>query len=198
MLSSPGPGPCRRKRGGRAWHREYFADHVRYESGDPCAMVRAGQRNARVKVWCKRCLEARVEDVVRVETQQYERGELAAVRERDLVVAELWNATDAGWIPCDTSRCLVHLRDCELQPPSVRERARSQKEEQNQARRVPDNASPPDVPSLPEANGVVTERTASMSVSLALPPVALPVVVHPVVLVYPTGYFSALQMQTTP
>ncbi|GJE98543.1 hypothetical protein PsYK624_147750 [Phanerochaete sordida] len=199
-MSSPRPKVKCRKRGGRAWHREHFVDHPLYDSNDPRAFVRPG-RHAAVKAWCKRCLDAFVQHIVSVEAQQVQRGERTAVREPHVIAEDpdVWDAADAGWNSCDPARCLVHLRDCELQPPDVRERARLQIEQQNQARRVPEDASGTALvvrPSSPPATDDVRAPPAVPPPS-ALPYYAVPpgVVVHAVTYVYPVEYAAvAVQM----
>lgn len=44
----------------RAKHREHFFDHPKYAEGHPDAFAGAGRTHDKVKVWCKRCFQARL------------------------------------------------------------------------------------------------------------------------------------------
>lgn len=48
----------------RAPYREHFIDHPGYEAGDPAAF--AGDKNTRdkLKLWCRLCLNQRVQDAL--------------------------------------------------------------------------------------------------------------------------------------
>lgn len=143
--------------GNRApWYQPYFALHPLYASGAREAWtVTSGSVHGKRKVWCWRCLEKRIGNIVADEMLQVFLGTMHAVRTRDTIVDEreylsntmnnllnsycvVWSLPEqsAGWIAYRESNCLVHLRGCKEQPEDIRMRARLEQESVNTARRM--------------------------------------------------------------
>ncbi|GJE93864.1 hypothetical protein PsYK624_100290 [Phanerochaete sordida] len=115
----------------RAKHREHFFDHPKYAEGHPDAFAGAGRTHDKVKVWCKRCFQARL-------AYERTRDALAGTLRADTAIIEhMWDTQppEAGWIPGRPANCLVHLRDCELQDSHVREEAGALHANSTRARR---------------------------------------------------------------
>ncbi|GJF00609.1 hypothetical protein PsYK624_169020 [Phanerochaete sordida] len=89
------------------------------------------------KVWCARCLEIRIktaqdEHKVVSGTPVYSKFSLQSD-----IADRFWGPSyrRRGWIEDRACNCLRHLRDCDLQPPEVRQRAKEEHETRHLAPR---------------------------------------------------------------
>lgn len=90
-------------------------------------------------------------------------------------------------MPCQTARCLVHLRDCELQPDDVRSKAKDQQDLYNMKRRkgkaatadLSPTAVPPDPPPNASVYGPQNDVRVAQPLSLATEEALGPAVPRP-------------------
>ncbi|GJE98584.1 hypothetical protein PsYK624_148170 [Phanerochaete sordida] len=115
-----------------AWYDEHFE---RQPSRDPIRRLHSSTRstgkNGKRKVWCKMCLNKRT---------SHGTDNILLDAEPTSGPGELWNLSRAEGGPMEyrLCNCLTHLRDCALQTPDVRDRARAEHVKRNLApRRVP-------------------------------------------------------------
>ena len=78
----------------RAPHREHFIDHPGYEVGDPAAF--AGGKNTRdkLKLWCRLCLDRRVQDAMADDALDVIHGRRCAARDHDTILRDCESHAD--------------------------------------------------------------------------------------------------------
>ena len=72
----------------RGWHRQHFVDHPGYQAGDPDAVSGTGDTRDKVKIWCIRCLERQVEQVMASERFNVAQGICGFTRSEAEIRAE--------------------------------------------------------------------------------------------------------------
>lgn len=70
------------------WWRCLFADHPGHDTGAPEAFAGTGKARGKVKVYCRRCIDAEVDEIVFAEHTQLIIGLVENVRDRAVVYNE--------------------------------------------------------------------------------------------------------------
>jgi hypothetical protein len=86
--------PRRCRSTSRPWYRDYFEEHPGYISRNPDAFS-----GGKVNVWCKQCLEWRVQEIEARESLDYSQGNTGSVRNRDAILRQ---RTFASYVSCPT------------------------------------------------------------------------------------------------
>lgn len=96
------------------WYQSLFATHPGLTRGDPAAFTGGGRAFGKRKVWCKKCLDRRIDLVLRLKACSGE----AVVTDREAAPAAVWDMPREmpSWTEFRRYNCLKHLRSCELRP----------------------------------------------------------------------------------
>ncbi|KIP03811.1 hypothetical protein PHLGIDRAFT_223888 [Phlebiopsis gigantea 11061_1 CR5-6] len=140
------------------WWRDFFRNHPGHEQRAPEAFSGIG---GKAKVFCKRCLAAKIEEATFAERSAAvlaftTDAEDAGFRGQEDIVREVLQSLSPHWIACRKTTCLGHLKNCRNQCEEIRTAAKQELDAENALRRVRRAKNKPAVPiSLPSASANV-------------------------------------------
>jgi hypothetical protein len=70
----------------RLWYIDHFVKHPGYDSRVPAAFTGTGNTRAKVKVWCRLCLDHRVAEAIKSDENQVKLGQCTTVRTKDAIL----------------------------------------------------------------------------------------------------------------
>ncbi|KDQ55684.1 hypothetical protein JAAARDRAFT_208479 [Jaapia argillacea MUCL 33604] len=107
----------------RSWVRSHFLDHPgavgdSRTRSDDCW---ANPRKSRIKVYCKKCFEDRIQKIQQQDQEDVDAGRRVAARLRQDIEAFLWSRPSSDplsdrWIEARAATLIVHVRDCPIYP----------------------------------------------------------------------------------